>query len=461
MKRPGMVALLAFMDAKPSENYVVIFDDLKRYARDTEFHLHLRRIMAARGAIRECLNFRFDDSPENKFMETLFAAQGELEREQNGRQVIQKMTARLEQGRWVFQAPIGYRYEKSRHGGKELVRDEPAASVIQEALEGFASGRFDNQSEVRRFLESQPLYPRGRNGIIYNSRVKELLERVVYAGYVEAPSWNIARREGKHEGIISYATYLKNQERLKLGSRAPARKDSNVDFPLRGFVVCDDCQTPLRASWSKGKTKLHPYYVCQKRCCESYGKSIRRADIEGEFESLLRELQPSPQLVGMLKAMIENAWSQKQTQAASWAAAMAQEAAAVEKQIDGIMDRLADSTNETVIAAYERRITSLEKKKLELRAKAQNFSKPKTTLANMIELSVRFISSPWILWNSGDLALRKLVLRMAFTERLPYSRSEGYRTPKTALPFRYLAAVSSGNVGMVGPAGLEPATKRL
>jgi len=40
VKRPGMVALLAYLDARAPERYVVIFDDLKRYARDVEFHLN-------------------------------------------------------------------------------------------------------------------------------------------------------------------------------------------------------------------------------------------------------------------------------------------------------------------------------------------------------------------------------------------------------------------------------------
>ena len=40
MRRPGMVALLSYLDAQPDrKNYVVIFDDLKRFARDTEFHI--------------------------------------------------------------------------------------------------------------------------------------------------------------------------------------------------------------------------------------------------------------------------------------------------------------------------------------------------------------------------------------------------------------------------------------
>jgi DNA invertase Pin-like site-specific DNA recombinase len=158
MNCPGMVALLAFMDAQPSEKFMVVFGDLKRFARDTEFHLKLSRAIKMRNATRECLNFRFEDSPEGEFIETILAAQGELEREQNRRQTIQKMTARLEQGFWAFQAPAGYRYQKSKHGGKELVRDEPYATIMQQALEGYASGLFDTQAEVKRFWKASRIF---------------------------------------------------------------------------------------------------------------------------------------------------------------------------------------------------------------------------------------------------------------------------------------------------------------
>ncbi len=177
IKRPGMVALLAYLDAKPFENYVVIFDDLKRYARDTEFHLKLKREMAARNAERECLNFTFEDTPEGEFIETILAAQGELERKQNRRQVIQKMKARVEQGFAVFRAPVGYRYEKSKRGGKELVPNEPHASAVREALEGFASGRFGSQVEVKRFLEADPHFPKDLpNGELRQQTVVRLLD---------------------------------------------------------------------------------------------------------------------------------------------------------------------------------------------------------------------------------------------------------------------------------------------
>ena len=57
MKRPGMVALLSFMDAQPDERFIIIFDDLKRASRDTRAFLDLRDAFRDRQAQVECLNF--------------------------------------------------------------------------------------------------------------------------------------------------------------------------------------------------------------------------------------------------------------------------------------------------------------------------------------------------------------------------------------------------------------------
>lgn len=156
MKRPGMVALLSYLDAQADKRYVVIFDDLKRFARDTEFHIKLRSAFELRKARVACLNFKFDDSPEGRFIETILAAQGELERQQNGRQVLQKMQERMKKGYWTFRPPVGYVVAKVPGHGKLLVKREPQASIVREALEGFASGRFETQSEVKRFFFYNP-----------------------------------------------------------------------------------------------------------------------------------------------------------------------------------------------------------------------------------------------------------------------------------------------------------------
>lgn len=81
------------------------------------------------------------------------------------------------------------------------------------------------------------------HGEIRNQRVHDLLTRTIYAGYVEAPNWSVGLRKGKHEGLVSFETFEKNQKRLKSTAKAPARKDISADFPLRGFITCDDCKS--------------------------------------------------------------------------------------------------------------------------------------------------------------------------------------------------------------------------
>lgn len=469
INRPGMVALLAFLDAmkiqRPNENYVVIFDDLKRYARDTEFHLKLRRVMTARGARRECLNFDFDDSPEGKFIETIIAAQGELEREQNGRQTIQKMKARVEQGFWVFKAPEGYKYKKSKSGGRILVPDPVLGPIVKEALEGFASGHFASQVEVKRFLESKPDFPKTRKkGEVLNTRITRLLNQPIYAGYVSAPNWNISPRPGNHEALISKATYEKIQDRLNEKAHVTVRKDIHEDFPLRGFATCSDCDVPYRSGWSKGKNKKYAYYTCQTKGCASYGKSIGKERIEGEFEALLKTMRPTHQLVAMLRVMVERAWDMQAERMNALRTAFKSDLRAVEEQIDSFLERIIESSSMTATRAYERKINDLEKEKLLLEEKILNFGSKKIektfTKRDALEHSLKFLANPCKIWDSGNLALRKLVLKLAFFGPMRYHRDKGILNTKKSLPFSILDDINTGNFKVVRAPGLEPGRPR-
>ncbi|UWQ35020.1 recombinase family protein [Leisingera sp. M527] len=459
MKRPGMVALLSYLEAQPAKSYVVIFDDLKRFARKTAFHLKLREELARRGARVECLNFKFEDTPEGQFIETVMAAQGELEREQNARQTRQKMQARLEKGYSVFAAPIGYVYGKDKLHGKILTRDEPIASIVQEALEGFAMGRFQSQAEVKRFLESQPAFPKDLSGgLIRQWKVSKMLRRVTYAGYIEAPDWGVSLRKGHHEPLISFETYTRIQERLNGSTRAPARKDLNEDFPMRGFVLCNDCGEPLTACWSKGKTKRYPYYLCDTRGCESYRKSVRRADIDEGFEAFLQALQPTKQLFGLVRDMFIAAWDMRLAQAKKQKSELEKQLRDTSKQVDAFLDRIVNADNPALIEAYEQRLDKLGRERILLEEKAGKIIPPKGRLEEFIELSLEFLSNPWDIYKNGSLAIKKTVQRLAFEEPVRYCRKQGYRTPKITLPFKVLDDLNHQKCDMVPPHGLEPRT---
>ncbi|MEM9319647.1 MAG: recombinase family protein [Pseudomonadota bacterium] len=70
MKRPGMQALLMYIDAQPGESLVIVFDDLKRMSRDTRAVLDLRDAFRLRCVHIESPNFSFEDTPEGEFAKT-------------------------------------------------------------------------------------------------------------------------------------------------------------------------------------------------------------------------------------------------------------------------------------------------------------------------------------------------------------------------------------------------------
>lgn len=440
--RPGMTAMFAFLRARRRDSHVVIIDDISRLARGLEAHLKLRADIARAGGKLESPSIEFGEDSDSVLVENLLASVSQHQRQKNGEQTLNRMRARTLNGYWCFQAPVGYRYQRMQGHGNLLVRDEPRASILAEALEGFASGRFESQVEVKRFLEAQPDFPHDLpDGQIRNQRITEYLTRVLYAGHIEVPGWNVSRREARHEGLISFQTWLKIQERLQGPRKAPERADLAEAFPLRGFVTCGDCGRPLTANWSRSKTgKRHPYYLCFNRACASRGKSIPRDALEGDFEALLKTLQPAPSLVRVAQAMFRDLWDDRVARAEQATAHAKAETARIERQTAQLLDRIVEADNPTVIAAYERRIAKLETEQLLLQEKALAAGQPKRGFGDMFELSMRFLANPWKLWASGHLELRRLVLRLGFRDRLAYVRGEGFRTPEFSSPFKALEA---------------------
>ncbi len=458
MKRKGMVALLAYLDKRPGENYVVIFDDLKRYARDAEFHLTLRRLMMERGATRECINFNFEDSPEGKFFETIAAAQGELERAQNGRQVSQKMRARVEQGYYCLSRVPGYRYVREKGGGKILIPDEASAPLIREAMEGFAAGRFQSISEVKRFLESSPGIRRNRHGEINWQTVTDILRRPLYAGYITVEKWGIHLLPGKHEPLVSFATWRKVQDRLAGRAQAPIRKDLSADFPLRGFVACTACGHPMTAAWSKGRSARYPYYVCCQKGCTLRGKSIRKEALESAFDRLLQSLTPAPVLLKLVRAMFAECWNAQAARTKARAAAAQQEIRQAEAKIGKLVERIMATDNDSIVKAYEDQIKVLDERKAALREISAQAAAPKTSFDESFRTACAFLSNPWKLWASGRLDLQRTVLRLVFPTPLAYCRMQGFRTAETPPIFRVLDTSAGTNSKMVGVTGIEPVT---
>lgn len=312
MERAGMRNLFAFLDARPYENYIVIFDDLKRAARDTSEHLRLAAELKVRNVRRESPNHSFDESPEGHFIETILAGHAQLEREQNRRQVVQKMKARLENGYWTFGPKKGYKHERTKEHGILAVPSREGLEILKPALEEFAYGMLSRKIDVCRYLVERGFWP-GKRPEKYLDKLTPILTDPFYCGDIAYPDWGVARRKGKHEGVITPEIFDLIQQRLnRSGSTTRIRTDISEEFPLRGLLVCPACNSNLTGASSRSGTgALYPYYFCQNRTCSLRTKSLRKADVEKDFRALLARNRLKDTVVPLARTVFDRIWEQE------------------------------------------------------------------------------------------------------------------------------------------------------
>ena len=442
-RRPGFDAMLAFIRKNRKQEIVVIIDDVSRMARDVRNHFDLKELIYAAGASLESPSWEFGTDPDSIFHENLMASLAQHQRQKNGQQAKNRMKARMIGGYYVHNAPLGYRYQEHPNGGSTLVRKEPVASIIAEALEGFASGRFASQAEVKRFLELHPQFPRTRHGHVTNQQAHRILTNSLYAGYVESKIWEVSLRKGYHDGLISLETFQRNQDRLTVKPFAPVRSDIHVDFPLRGVLSCGCCSHPMTANWSKGRRgTAYPYYVCRQRGCERSGKSVKREVVEGAYEAMLRELVPSQEMFDIFSKLFRKRWNEAGAKTKEIRAAIKLEIASVEKKTNLLLDRVMAAESPTLINRYEQEIEKLEREKLVLVEKTSRCGTALPDYDESFRTAFEFISNPWKLWRNGTYEDKHIVLKLTLNANLEYDWNEGVRTPDISLPFKVLGADS-------------------
>ncbi len=307
-ERPAMKNLIAYLDKHPADDFVIIFDDLSRFARDVKVHIQMKAEFIGRGVKLECLNFNFQDSEESEFAELIMAASNQYQRKSNRRQVCQKMLARLQDGFWCFCTPPGLKniehpvYKKILNG---LI--QPYAGIFKQAIEKYANDDLNTLEEVKEFIDNQ--YKINKvNKVISLNGVTRILINPLYCGWVSYEKWGVNLQKAKHDGFIEKATFDIVQAKLAGKAKPRLRKDYRLDFPLRGWVVCPICGEPMTASWSRGKLRRHPYYLCKNEKCPMVWKTIKKDRIDRDFELLLDGTKPTNELFDLTKMIFTEVW---------------------------------------------------------------------------------------------------------------------------------------------------------
>ena len=179
--------------------------------------------------------------------------------------------------------------------------------------------------------------------------------------------------------------------------------------------------------------------------------------IEGEFETILQSLKPTEGLFNLAFDMFRDLWDAKLVSGRTQGASLEKDMALIERKIETLLDRIVETSGDSIIAAYEKRIRDLETQKAVMRDKIANCGKPLKGFGETYRTAFDFLANPCKLWHSPHIEDRRAVLKLVFAEPLPYERGVGYRTAQISMPFKMLGGMERAGKEMVPLAGIEPA----
>ena len=282
-KRPEFRRLLEYCKKNKKDIHQMIFIKWDRFSRNTAESYQMigvfNQLAIQVNAIEQPLDLTV---PEQGLMLAVYLSIPEVENQRRSLNVIAGMRRAFKEGRYVGNAPKGYSngMDSSK---KPLLVPNGDAKFIQEGFELISTGIY-NQKEVFNKLKAKG-FKSSMTAIASIFRNHLYYGGVFIKGYKDEEETVV---DGIHEPIITKKLFLKVQDILNNRCKKyhTAHKKINEKFPLKGFLTCPVCSTPLTASSSKGRTKHYTYYHCISPCNERY----RLEDVNLWFADFLQSI---------------------------------------------------------------------------------------------------------------------------------------------------------------------------
>lgn len=431
--RPTFNEMLFFL-CETTDKYIVLVFDINRIGRGIEPYMLLKGKIKALGHELQSVNMNIEDSEESELLEGVTALTAGYERKKSAKRAKQGMVENAKQGFWIFSPPTGY--IRSRENKRVyLVRNEPTATHLQTALEGFASGRFPTQKSVLDYLKQWDLQTYyGKTIKPTLTFVKNLLTSEVYTGWFAYERWAIPYQQWAIEPLISIETYQRIQDKLSGKKSVKPRKynTEDEDFPLRRCVRCAVCGEKLTASRPKGKSgKRFAYYHCHKKGCPMCGKGIRPDVMHKDFEQILKNITPQQELLNLGIEAIKRVYAEDVAGVIALNKNLENDIKTKEKQAQTALDTLMNSSdNPDVAQMCKDRISGLKREIAELEQKRKTVGQGQMPLDIALGVMRDFISQPTMIWGMGDYYKKQGVLNLCFLGEIYYDREKKFRTPQ-------------------------------
>lgn len=338
MERPGLKRLLASVGRKGSPIARVVVYRVDRLSRNIDdFHVlrhEFRKLGVELASATEAIE---EGTIDGVVIRTIQALTAQIDNMIRSSRARAGMTEAARRGRWVWQAPVGYRMQP--RGGDErspgLEPDPERAPFVRRAFELVASGLSVRAAHQR--LAGEGFSIDGRRPIRYEA-FRRMLRHPLYCGRLECDALGVVAQSAA-PALIDEATWTRAQRAIARADGEPylRKPEASADFPLRGVVRCE-CGRRLVAYRARGKSgRRWPYYRCL-----GCNRNLPAATVERAWEGLLSRMAIAPELVDLIDRAISRKLEQRAAELETRLARARQKVGQAEARLERLVELRVD-----------------------------------------------------------------------------------------------------------------------
>jgi DNA invertase Pin-like site-specific DNA recombinase len=418
LNRPEMQSMLAYLKEHAQDvDYVIVYQ-IDRLTRSSFDFTDLMRLLAKYGIELRDSASNIVASESDELIQSIHAALAQYDNKLKSRRVTDNMKRHTAEGYRMHQAPYGLKNIRNPLGRPTLQPVQPMARNIAHLLTEFAKGihtKADLLREARRIGLTQP------NGkpMIYQY-LDKLLRQSIYAGLEKNSLTDGQIVHSVFPGIVPEWVYYANQALLesRKNQSIEGRRAVNPQYPLRRFLICAACGTPIRGSAPTGRSgKKYPRYHCTTPSCHSAFVPVQ--DLHDQWTAHLEALKPSADRLKLIEAIIVRVWHDEVKSLRTRRDALRQAVDALDEERIDAAERVAkgDLTREEKDAVVKRIDQRLVVIRRDLRTLESNIG----TKQDAIEYAVNYIGQAARLWENASPEYRLIFQRMVYPDGLPYN----------------------------------------
>jgi site-specific DNA recombinase len=445
------------MASRRDVRYVVV-QDVSRFARNLcDQTQTIEQLYSIGVLVRSTYESNIDETASGRLSANMLGGINQYYSDSLSEKMRDRTFQSASAGRFPWPAPIGY-VNTGGKSGANIVPDEGRAPLIRKAFELMATARY-KKSEVLNILTDDGLRTRGGKPLTKQT-LQAVLKNSLYAGWVTMRSRpDFEPVPGLHDAIVTQDAFDRVQ--AILDGRKPsivAKQKVNPVVPLRGFIRCDACGTPITGGSPKGRGgKAYPRYWCNKSGCRAV--TVAKSQFEEEFVHLLQQLRPSAHTVSNIPKVAARVWKDAQGDSEREMTKLNGRLEMLKQLKSGLlrMKVLGQIAQED----FEEERANLTVETYEIDERLREVAAIQATTDSFVRFAELQAVDMANLWDIARPEQKVRVQNLLFGDGLAYSPETGFLNRSKSSLFLVLGSNSGKSECLVGPPGLEPGTSGL